>query len=136
MDACSQVASRQKELSNCMYQCDPSFEADVMRFYECSPFEGQWSDECRLIIKKKGMVAPCFCGCMEEFEPDYLKLQECSGSKHAEDKRWEFCEMKCMCRGKDEKMGEDGRWPAIEICPSFCDIEAEGRKLKSLRDEL
>lgn len=148
--ACSQVEFRQKAMSDCMYQCDPSFEADVMEFDKCIPYAGRWTPECRLIIKKKSMAAPCFCGCAVEFEPDYTMVEKCSGSKEARKKRWEYCELKCMCRGRNEKMEIDGRWPAIEICPSFCDTEvgveadveagvedeaeAEGRK--QLRDEL
>lgn len=133
-DACSQVELRSIEMSACMYQCDPSFEADVMEFDKCIPYMGQWTDECRLIIKKKALVAPCFCGCVEEHEPDYVKVKKCSGSKQAEKKRWDFCEMGCMCRGRNEKRGIDGGWPAIEACPGFCDAEAERRKRS--RDEL
>lgn len=145
-DACSQVEFRQKAMRDCMYQCDPSFEADVMKFDKCIPYAGRWTPECRLIIKEKSMAAPCFCGCVEEFEPDYIVVEKCSGSKQAKKERWEYCESKCMCRARSEKMRIDGRWAAIELCPSFCDtevgvkveveaeVEAEGRKQS--RDEL
>lgn len=117
-----------------MYHCDPNFVADVMKFDQCTPFMGRWTKECRLLIKEKAKMAPCFCGCIEKFEPDYIKVEECSGSKQAEAKRWDFCEMICMCHARNEKMGPDGGWPAIEACPGICDVEAERRKRS--RDEL